>query len=174
MKVAVGSKNPVKIEAVKQAFEKVFPDETWEVIGIEVVSGVSDQPMSDKESIRGARNRAKNSLRELSANYGVGLEGGIQKINEGFFITGWMVIVNKFGNEGIGSTISMQMSSAHMKLINQGIELGHADDQIFKTENSKHKLGYFGAMTNGALPRMEAYRDGVITALTRFVHPDLF
>jgi len=51
MKVAVGSKNPVKIACVKEAFEKAFPDIAWEVEGVEVASGVADQPMSDIESI---------------------------------------------------------------------------------------------------------------------------
>ena len=54
MKVAVGSMNPVKIDAVRQAFESLFPDDKWDVKGIDIKSGVSNQPMSDKESIRGA------------------------------------------------------------------------------------------------------------------------
>lgn len=50
MKVAVGSENPVKIQAVAEAFEKVWPKKKFEVIGTKVPSGVSDQPMSDEES----------------------------------------------------------------------------------------------------------------------------
>lgn len=38
MKVVVGSTNPVKINAVKLAFEKVWPNEKWEVTGIKVSS----------------------------------------------------------------------------------------------------------------------------------------
>jgi non-canonical (house-cleaning) NTP pyrophosphatase len=41
MKVLVGSKNPVKIEATKEAFEKYFYD--IEVVGIEVYSKASKQ-----------------------------------------------------------------------------------------------------------------------------------
>ena len=54
MKVAVCSTNPVKIEATRQAFAKVWPKEKWEIISVEVESGVSNQPMSDKESIKQA------------------------------------------------------------------------------------------------------------------------
>ena len=53
MKIAVGSENPVKINAVKHAFKLVWPKKKWEVIGVKVTSGVSDQPMSDVESIKG-------------------------------------------------------------------------------------------------------------------------
>ncbi|MGH7203614.1 MAG: DUF84 family protein [Candidatus Levyibacteriota bacterium] len=51
--VAVGSENPVKIAAVKEAFEKVFPEQQFQIKGVAVQSGVSDQPMNDEESIKG-------------------------------------------------------------------------------------------------------------------------
>lgn len=174
MKIAVGSKNPVKIACVQQAFEKVFPDTTWEVEGIDVVSGVSDQPMSDKESITGARNRAKKALESLGADYGVGLEGGLQEIEGNWFDAGWIVVVDKEGNEGIGSTIRMMTPEKMMDLIKQGMELGHVNDKLFGMENSKHGDGHFGLMTNGAITRTDGYRDGVIAALARFIKPEVF
>jgi inosine/xanthosine triphosphatase len=174
MKIAVGSKNPVKIACVQQAFEKVFPDTTWEVEGVDVVSGVSDQPMSDKESITGARNRAKKALESLGADYGVGLEGGLQEIEGNWFDAGWIVVVDKEGNEGIGSTIRMMTPEKMMDLIKQGMELGHVNDKLFGLENSKHGDGHFGLMTNGAITRTDGYRDGVIAALARFIKPEVF
>ncbi len=62
LKVAVGSMNPVKIEAVKLAFKKVFPKKQLEIVGVEVDSGVSVQPMNDRESIKGAKNRAYTKI----------------------------------------------------------------------------------------------------------------
>jgi inosine/xanthosine triphosphatase len=143
MKVAVGSKNPVKIAATKEAFKKLFPEEQWEVIGIEVASGVPDQPMSDEESISGARNRAIKSMKELDTDYGVGLEGGLQEISGHWFDNGWIVVVDKNGNEGVGSTVKMPTPAKLMELIYQGIELGIANDMVFKTKNSKHAEGHF-------------------------------
>ena len=174
MRVVVGSKNPVKITATKEAFEKIFPDDEWIVEGVDVASEVSDQPMSDKESITGARNRAKKALDLLSADYGVGLEGGLQEIDGTWFDSGWMVVVDRKGNEGIGSTIKMKTPEKIMKLINQGLELGIANDLVFHTKNSKHAQGHFGLMTKNAITRKSGYRDGVIAALSRFVQPDLF
>ncbi len=174
MKVAVGSKNPVKIAAVQEAFQKIFPDETWEVIGIEVTSGVSYQPMSDEESIKGARNRATQSIKKLNTDYGVGLEGGLQKVDGKWFDSGWIVVVDKHGFEGIGSTIKMPTPAKLMKFVHKGIELGMVDDMIFKRKNSKHAEGHFGLMSKNAITRIRGYTDGVIAALTRFIHPDLF
>ncbi len=174
MKVAVGSKNPTKINAVKIAFDKIFPDVKWIIEGVEVKSGVSDQPMSIHESIRGARNRAKRSMKELKADFGVGLEGGLHKIGKHWFDSGWIVVVNKKGEEGIGSSIWMKSPEKMMEHVFKGIELGHVDDLIFKQKNSKHGEGHFGLMTKNALTRTSAYTDGVLAALTRFVHPHLF
>jgi inosine/xanthosine triphosphatase len=174
MKVAVGSLNPVKINAVKLAFEKVFPDESWVVEGVAVKSGVSDQPMSDRETIRGAHARAKRARRALKADFGVGLEGGLQKLGKQWFDTGWMVIIDNNGTEGIGSTIRMQTPDKMMRLIHTGMELGHVNDLLFKKENSKQAEGHFGLMTNNAITRTSAYVDGLISALTPFIHPHLY
>jgi inosine/xanthosine triphosphatase len=174
MKVAVGSLNPVKVSAVKQAFEKIFPDETWIVEGVSVKSGVSDQPMSDRETIRGARTRAKRALKTLNADYGVGLEGGLHQLGKQWFDTGWMVIADKNGNEGIGSTIRMRAPQKMMALIHTGMELGDVNDILFQRKNSKQAEGHFGLMTKNAVTRTSAYVDALIAALTPFIHPHLF
>lgn len=174
MKVAIGSANPSKIEAVKQAFLAVYPQEAWEFVSAGVKSGVTDQPMSDQESIRGATNRAKRAMKQLNADFGVGLEGGLQKIGERWFDSGWIVIIDKEGKQGIGSSLRMQTPPKVMEMVRQGIEVGYADDIIFGTKNSKHGTGHFGLMTNDAVTRSEAYKDAIIAALTRFIHPELF
>lgn len=51
--VLVGSTNPVKLNATKQAFAQCFPDKVFEFETCEVESGVSDQPMSDEEARQG-------------------------------------------------------------------------------------------------------------------------
>lgn len=174
MKVAIGSTNPVKINATKQAFQKVWPKKKWEVIGLDVSSGVSNQPMSDLESIKGATNRAKAALKKANADFGVGLEGGIQKTNGMWFDTGWVVVIDKNGTQGIGTSIRMQSPPVMMEYVKKGMELGHIDDMLFGKKNTKHKQGHFGLMTRGVLVREEAYQHGVISALTRFLHPKLF
>lgn len=174
MKVTVGSQNQVKIDATKQAFEKVWPNIPWEAVGADVSSGVPDQPMSDEESIKGATNRAKASLAATDADYGVGLEGGIQKIGENYFDCGWVVVINSDGDTGIGSSVKVIVPSKMMKLINGGMELGQACEQVFNGQNTKQATGHFGLMTDGIITRTQGYRDGVVVALARFMHPELF
>ncbi len=174
MKVAVGSKNPVKIKAAEMAFQKVWPDDNWKVVGVDVSSDVSDQPMSDEESIKGATNRAKRALEADNVDFGVGMEGGLQKIGYKWFDKGWMVVINTKGEIGVGSTANIETPQKLMELIKQGIELGEANDLYFKKENSKQAGGHFGLMTNGLITRAQGYTDGLIMALSRFLHPDLW
>lgn len=174
MNVAIGSKNPVKIAAVQEAFKKVWPDKTFAFIGVDVPSGVSDQPMSDEESIKGATNRAKLARQQLGADFGVGLEGGLQEIKGKWFDCGWIVVINKENRMGIGSSARIQTPAKMMEHIHKGMELGHVNDLFFNQENTKHGAGHFGLMTNNAITRQSGYRDGVIMALARFIQPQLF
>jgi len=174
MKIAVGSHNPVKLKAVEMAFKTVWPDKKWVVVDADVSSGVPDQPMSDEEGIKGARNRARQAIERTQSDYGVGLEGAIQKIGENYFDSGWIVVVDKDKNEGIGSTIRMAAPMKMIEMIEQGMELGTVNDILFKKTNSKQEQGHFGLMTNNAVTRTEGYKDGVISALSRFIHPEIF
>lgn len=174
MLVVIGSTNPVKIAAVKSAFEKVWPKKEFIFKGIKVDSGVSHQPMSDAEAIVGARNRAVIAMKKSKADFGVGLEGGLQKINGKWFDCGWIVIADKNGIEGIGSSIKMQTPDKMMRLIIKGRELGEVDDIFFKTKNSKQKEGHFGHMTKKKITRAKAYEHAVISALVRFISPKIF
>lgn len=174
MLIAVGSTNPVKINAVRQAFKKVWPAERWRVKGIIVPSGVSDQPLTDAESITGARCRAQLACRKLNAGYGVGLEGGVQKVGDHWFDCGWIVVYRQDGIEGIGSTARMIVPPRMMQMIEKGNELGTVVDHFFGTQNAKQANGHFGLMTNNAITRTSGYVDGVIMALARFIHPWLF
>ena len=174
MYVAVGSLNPVKIEAVRLAFLALWPNEAWRVEGVSVVSGVRDQPMSDEESIQGARNRATLAREKLDADYGIGLEGGIHEIGDLAFDCGWVAVRDRKGREGVGSTAKIPTPPRMMKMIKSGMELGVVNDLIFGTINSKQGDGHFGLMTKNVITRTSGYRDGVVMALSRFVHPDLF
>ncbi len=50
IKILVGSLNPVKINAVTNAFKIVFPNNEIQCKGTHAPSGVADQPMSANET----------------------------------------------------------------------------------------------------------------------------
>lgn len=61
-----------------------------------------------------------------------------------------------------------------MAMVEKGTELGTVDDIIFNKTNSKQADGHFGIMTNNVVTRAQAYRDGIVMALARFLHPEVF
>jgi non-canonical (house-cleaning) NTP pyrophosphatase len=102
------------------------------------------------------------------------MEGGLQKIGKEWFDSGWQVVVDKKGIVGIGSTIKMNTPPKMVKMIKSGIELGDVNDILFNKKNTKHGQGHFGLMTNNHITREHGYMDGLISALARFMTPEVF
>jgi len=173
-KVIVASKNPVKINATKKAFESVFPEENFEVVGMEVPSFVSDQPMSDEETLEGAINRAENAkLAKKDADFWVGIEGGIETDGVDMDAFGWMIILSekRFGQ---ARSCTFPLPPYVAKAVNAGQELGHVNDAFFKMHNSKQGGGAVGSLTNNVVTRMDLYVQPLILALIPFVQENLF
>src|SRR6185369_14378030 len=96
MLVVIGSTNKTKIQAVEQAFLDI---PNVKVVGVEVKSGVSEQPMSDEETQNGAENRARAALAATpKADIAIGLEGGVQKTKRGLLNSVWCCLVDRDEN----------------------------------------------------------------------------
>ncbi len=135
--IIIASKSPVKIEAVKIGFKKVFPDSKFIYENISVPSGVSDQPKTNEETFQGALNRCKNAFDKLNnGDYWIGIEGGIQKRNRETEAFAWVYIKTRT-KIGKARTASFFLPEKISKLIEQGIELGEADDIVFGLKDSK-------------------------------------
>ncbi len=173
-KVIIASKNPVKINAVKHGFERMFPDIIFDYVGVSVSSEVSDQPSSDDETFKGAFNRAKNAnLQYPDANYWVGIEGGIQKIGREMETFAWVFIKSSTKN-GKSRTGTFFLPFKVMQLIDEGKELGEADDIVFKCSNSKQENGAVGILTDNIIDRTKYCLESVILALIPFKNDGLY
>jgi len=176
MKVLVGSRNPVKVEATKEAFSQYF--ETVEVIGIEVSSTVSNQPIEDA-TFEGAENRAVaskklNDEQNLKAQFFVGIEGGIKNLYQRWFAFGVMCIMDGAGKKGYGTTpfFELPKSISNELLKGKGIELGDVMDTLSGEKNTKQgAVGYF---TKGVMNRKEYYVAGLTVALIPFLNEDVY
>ena len=171
MKVIIASHNPAKIRAVNEAFTLQFPGEKIEYTPASVESGVSDQPFSDEETRHGARNRARNACETYpDADFWVGLEGGIETIDDQLMAFAWMAVLGPDQRIGEARTVTLPLPPAVKALVDQGMELGDANDQVFATVNSKHKGGAFGLLTNGIYTREGVYAEALVIALVPFVN----
>ncbi len=173
-KVVVASTNPVKMEAVKAAFDSYWPHK-FEFLGMSVPSGVSDQPLTDEETLIGARNRVAAIKQEINqADFWVGVEGGVQLNNSGIYDAfGWMVIANS-QQESISRSASFSLSKSMTEKLQNGMELGPLMDEIFKDSMIKHKGGAVGMLTNGVVSRKALYLQPLQLALIPFVQRELY
>ena len=109
--VVVGSMNPIKIAAVTDAFELVYPQHHWQIMGIDVSSGVEDQPIGEERAFQGALNRAHNAGRHDShAHYSVGIENGAFVVQGVMMDSAWVIIVGlKEHTIGRAKTLAYQV-----------------------------------------------------------------
>lgn len=172
MKIVVASNNPVKIDASVRGFKRMFPEREWSTEGVSVESGVSSQPMTDAETLRGALNRAQNARQaHPDADYWIGLEGGVHDDPEGMLSFGWVVIVSP-NSMGKARTPSFTLPPQIAELLRGGMELGQADDIVFKKQNSKQAEGAVGILTGGIFDRAMSFETAVLLALIPFKHPE--
>ncbi|KZL16778.1 Non-canonical purine NTP phosphatase [Pseudovibrio axinellae] len=172
MKVVVASQNPVKVNATLEAFQAQFPADEIELISQDVLSGVSDQPMSDEETRKGAMTRAENALgAHTDADFGVGLEGGICEVSGIAYTFAWMAVLSREGQISANRSMLLPLPDKVMALVRSGVELGHALDEIFGTQNIKQKGGAFGLLSGGRLTRTSIYVDTLFCALLPFRSP---
>jgi inosine/xanthosine triphosphatase len=173
MIVAGGSPNPTKINPVKKIFSKYFKE--VEVIGVDVPSGVSDQPLSEEEIYKGALNRAKRALKKVEgAEFGVGIEGGIMEHFHGHYEKAAIVIIDKKGRIGIGMSPGLFLPEKVISHIKNGKNLTQAIDALFGTKNIGKGIGAYGVFTKGVVTRAKGMEHGIAFALSRFLHKDLF
>jgi inosine/xanthosine triphosphatase len=171
MRVVISSHNPAKIRATREAFSLHFPGESIEYISASVESGVSDQPMTDDETRVGARNRARNASQLIpGADFWIGLEGGIDTIDDTLMAFAWMAVQGADGRIGEARTVTLPLPPAVKSLVGQGMELGDANDKVFSTVNSKHEGGAFGLLTAGLYTRESVYTEALVIALVPFVN----
>jgi inosine/xanthosine triphosphatase len=171
MNVVIASRNPVKVGASRDAFKTLFPGDTIEMSSVSVESGVSDQPMSDEETRRGARNRtAYASTAMPDADYWVGMEGGIEVIDDQLMAFAWMAVKGASGEISEARSVTLPLPPAVRELVESGLELGDANDRVFATVNSKQGGGAYGLLTGGLYTRESVYRQTLIIALTPFVN----
>ena len=173
MKILVASKNPVKVNAVKEAFKICF-GEPFEISGTGTDSGVSDQPRSDGETKTGAKNRVERLAASGSvADYYVGIEGGIDVLEDRLFAFAW-IAVSDGQEQSLARTGSFELPPEVARLIYEGMELGDADDQVFKKENSKQQNGAVGLLTRDLLTREKLYEHAIVLALIPFLNRTMY
>lgn len=174
IRVLVGSKNPVKVGCTLQAFTQAF-GEGCQVIGVDALSNIPPQPRSEEETLLGAKNRASHAkILVPEADYWVGLEGGVDEDQHGMYAFAWIFILHQTGKYSQSKTGTFYLPPQVVRLIHEGMELGHADDLVFKAQNSKQQGGSVGLLTQGLVTREAYYQQAMVLALIPFLNKTLY
>ena len=172
MKISIGSINPAKIDATKEAFKQIrnFKDSKYDTSIIDFnsceikIPELNNTPNTIEEMIRGAKIRATSSLKKVNADLGVGLEGGIYTNEYGIFLTAYAVITSASTKIGIGTAPALKLPSEWVLSMDKSFELGTYVDQLTGQINVKQNKGAIGILTNNVITRQDSLASAVICA----------
>jgi inosine/xanthosine triphosphatase len=177
MKIAVGSKNRGKIEAVENALNKHDQFSKTEIIGVDVSSGVTSQPIGLEDIIKGAKNRALASFEKLNADLGIGLESGIFLVpetkSEYMDITACAIYDGKQFHLGMSSCFEYPQAMIN-KVLKEGKEISDAAVELgfFENKDERENMGMIGLLTQGVVTRKEYSEQAVHMALVHLLNQD--
>jgi inosine/xanthosine triphosphatase len=199
-RIAVGSRNAPKVDAVREAFEAYGSDAR--VVGVAVESGVSEQPIGWEEIVAGAMNRAERAFSAMACDLGVGYEDGLVEVPgtaTGHVNFGCCAIFDG-KRHALGFSAGFEYPLACTEAaVGRRIPVGDTFDDVFaraagaaggagpeardrKTgraaagaaEPSSLTVGNVGRLTGERLVRREYTRHAVLCALIQLRHPTLY
>jgi len=177
MKIKVGSKNQVKINAVKELIDDYEILKNAEVEGVDIDSGVSDQPKGLDETIQGAKNRAQGAFQ--NCDLAVGLESGIFPVSgtkTGYMDTTVCAIYDgKEFHLGLSSCFEYPVEVTKL-VLEKGIEI---DEAVYEAGITDNKVigkaeGMIGYLTKGRVKRVDYTKQAVQMALIHLENRELY
>jgi inosine/xanthosine triphosphatase len=183
VRILVGSTRRPKLAAVEAAIRDLgsvlAPASAFEVIGVEVESGVGHTPTNRSELMQGARQRAEALLRSPreraeTCQYYVGLEGGLDTIQEQgqprVFLESWAYVSDgRHGHYGRSGAVEIPAALAR-EVLENGVELSVAIDRFAGAVGIRDNHGAWGYLTGNVITRQDASRLAVISAFAPFLN----
>jgi non-canonical (house-cleaning) NTP pyrophosphatase len=209
--VAVGSIRRPKLDAVVEALvsirsgfaiDKAAPELAFEVVGVEVPSGVRHTPLSREDLMTGARQRAEALVQIAHTEnkpwkYFVGLEGGIDIVagphvmpnldviadldivreagKRWVFLENWAYVTDGTSLGAFGQSGAVLLPDSLAKtVVDDGIELSEAIDAFAGRHNIRDAEGAWGILTRNLVSRQEAFRVAAVNAFAPFFNRGVY
>lgn len=186
--VVVGSQRRPKLNAVWEALT-VFgptldPNAQFEVVGVDVPSGVGHTPTTRAELMAGARSRAEALVRLARERrerwrYFVGMEGGLDVVQENgrrlVFLENWVYVTDGGARGAYGQSGSISIPEPPAaEVLDRGVELAAAIDAYAGGQGIRDAQGAWGVLTKNLITRQDAFRIAVINAFAPFFNPGVY
>ena len=177
MRINVASKNPIKVEAVKEIVKEYDFLKDAEIVSLEASSNVSTHPLNIGDTVEGAINRAKNCFKDC--NYSFGIESGLMNVPHtkvGSMDTTACAIYD-------GKKLYLGLSSGFeyppivTKMIREGVEASEAFRRLKLTDHVKigaTEGGIIGLLTKGRVKRKDYTKQAIYNALIHLENQELY
>jgi len=164
MKIHVGTRNTLKVRAVRTAFAAVFGDESLDVMAVEIEGCVPPQPFDD-EIAQGAICRARGAL--AKADYGVGIEAGLVRFPgyDGYLSVQFCAVLDRTGRLTVGHGPGYTLPQEVLDRLTNGSTLNREMSRLSGIPEIKEKEGAIGILSGGRVDRFSITREAVLMAL---------
>ena len=177
MRVAVGSTNPVKVEGVRRAFRLLG---CVEVLPVHVETSVGPQPITLRDTIRGAVERAVKALSSIrEADYSVGVEAGLFQLPP--TLTGYLevqvaAIADLEKGVTLGFSPGFEFPLRVVEAVTGGkvVEAEEAMEELSGIRGIGEREGAIGFLTRGYIDRTKLSELAVVAALIPRLNPSLY
>lgn len=173
LKVAVGSTNKVKIDAVRNIFMQAFG--LVEILSVEPGHAIEKQPMEERV-VEGAIERAKNAIAKTESDFGVGVEAGLfyNKLLKKHLDIQYCAIIDASGRLTVGHGPGFEYPPEVMKVVLEGGTVGDTMSKMTGIENIGHKEGSVGYLSDGMIDRTSLTEISVLMALIPRIRSELY
>jgi len=179
MNIVVASRNPAKIDAVRELIPqyRAFKDDTIVIIERPVVTGHSNQPVSLEETIQGAMLRAAKAFENCT--YSFGIEDGLTPIphSRSGYMNFCVCSIYNGSRHHLGISPGFECPPHVVELITANrMEMSDAFHAVGMQGKKRlgDEQGAIRLLTNEKLPRKEYTKLAIMTALIQIEHSSLY
>ncbi len=158
--IAVGSINPVKVEAVRSVMERIYGQ--VRIFAYDVSSDVPEQPFGE-QTPEGAKNRAKAAMNGHTLS--VGIEAGVFEMFGTLYDFQYCAILDGEGKYTIGTGSGFRYPDAVVELVRKGKTVGQAMKEVYGENNVGKTMGAIGILSKGLLDRKSLTEQSVLAAM---------
>ncbi|MEA3200652.1 MAG: inosine/xanthosine triphosphatase [Thermoplasmata archaeon] len=172
VRVAVGSENPVKVEATRLAAARLFGEA--DVRGFAVATGVPEQPF-EHDTWKGALHRAREALVLWpEADFGVGIEAGLFRLEQGLMDVQACAVADRMGRVTYGHGPGFAHPPHVDEQVRAGRSVGDALGALSGEPDIGRKEGAVGWLSRGHVTRTALTEPAVLMAFLPRLRPELY
>ena len=158
--IAVGSLNPVKIEAVRTVMERIYGQ--VRIFASDAPSEVPEQPFGE-ETPAGAKNRARNAINGHTLS--VGIEAGVFEMMGSLYDVQYCAVLDREGRYTMGMGSGFRYPDKVIELVRKGMTVGEAMKEVYGNNDVGKSQGAIGVLSKGLLDRKSLTEQSVTAAM---------